>query len=165
MATHTKEEKKKRGTTDTKEQKRREVVAGVIAGKDKRTIAKDAGTSLRHVQRLVAEPATQLLVTSLFAPHHRKLRNMATRAIEVVQQGLKATSYVRVGKDEYRVRVDTLGRLRAVERFCDLIALAQGKLRDDGPPDTEIGRSYTWEEFTLLQARRVTSAAADNDNP
>ena len=146
-------------TKASKEHKRRQVAVGLIAGKDTKKIAKETGSSLRNVQRLASEPQTQLLVTALFSRHHRALRSMTERAIRVVNEGLRSTTYVKVDKDRYKVRVDTFGRLRAVERFCDLAELAQGKLRDDGPRDTEIGRSYTWEEFILLQ-RRVTSVAA-----
>jgi hypothetical protein len=145
------------------EKKRRIVAAGIAAGHPTNRIAQDAKTSQRNVQLIAKEPATQFLITESFAPLHKKLRAMTARAVQVVEQGFSAMRYVKAGKDDYRLRGDAIARLRAVERFGDLLEFAQGKPAEE--TTGEIGRSYTFEEFTLLRARRVTSAEADPANP
>lgn len=138
------------------EKKRAVVVAGILNGNTSDEIAAAAGCARRTVNKIISEPETQLLVTGLFAPYHKKLRAMAKRVVQVVEQGLSAKHFVKTGKDEYRLHADTFGRLRAVERYGELVQLAQGKAPGEDPHAGEIGRSYTWEEFTLLQARRAT---------
>jgi hypothetical protein len=58
----------KRNPTAQKALKRRIVASGVLSGKSTGEIARVANTSQRNVQRIAAEPETQLLVTEAFRP-------------------------------------------------------------------------------------------------
>jgi hypothetical protein len=164
MKAPTKKPKKAAPKKRPRERKREVIAAGLIAGKKMTAIAAAAGTQERNAYRIAAQPETQLLITKMFDPHRQRLRNMVVRAIRVVQEGFEAKHYVRTGKERWSLRIDHFARLRAVERFGDLLQLAQGKPPDASIPDAEIGRSYTWEEFILLQARRVVTSAATTAN-
>jgi hypothetical protein len=132
------------GTTAGKERKRRTVAGGVIAGQDTAAIAAAAGCQTRYVQRLANEPETQFLITELLQPHRAKLQRMAARAVYAVNTALLAK---RTDKQDHIVR------LRAVERYGDLIALAQGKPQEK----TGEGAQVTWEQFTLMYEKRTVT--------
>jgi len=146
-----------------KEAKRRVVVKGVVTGKSTPRIARAAGTTPRNVQRIAAEPLTQFLITEAFRPQQKKLLAMAARAVQVVQQGFSARRYVKAGKDDYRLRGDAIARLKAVERYADLMEMAQGGKPETKTPGAGGTPSYTWEEFTLLyQSRRIQTDGQDD---
>lgn len=135
------------GTRAGKETKRRTVAAGVLAGQPPAAIAAVAGCQPRYVQRLTNEPATQFLITEALQPHRSKLAKMAGRAVYAVNLAMLAK---RTDKQDHIVR------LRAVERFGELLALAQG-----GKPAAlvvEDGLQVTWEQFTLMYEKRTTHA-------
>ena len=48
---------------------------------------------------------------------------------------------------------DHTSRLKAVERYGDVLALAQGKLVEK-PVDEGCPQQFTWEEFSAMYARR-----------
>ena len=136
-----------RNTKAEKEAKRRIVARGVVAGKKTRAIAREAGCKERHVERLAAEPATQLIVTELMRPHHKKLATLAKKAVAAVERGLDAKT--RRGTPIHEIQ------LRAVGRFADLAHLAQG---DQVASSDEAGL-VTWEQFLVLYRSRTVSAA------
>jgi len=129
-----------------KEKKRRTVAKAAIAGKGTKVVAKEAGCSVRHVQRLQAEPETQFLITEALAPQRDELRKLATQVISAIGGALKATK---------TDKADHAARLRAVARYNDVVELAQGKVseaNEQGP------MKVTWEEFCLMyKARKVTT--------
>jgi hypothetical protein len=134
-----------------KERKRRTVATGIVAGETTAAIAKKAGCSARNVQRLAAEPATQFIITEALRPHRAKLEKLAQRAILAIERALIAHK---------TDTADHVVRMRAVERYGDLLTMAQGKPPE--PKTTEVDGipQLTWEEFTLLyQSRRVTASA------
>ena len=131
------------GTRAGKESKRRTVAGGVIAGKDTAEIAKVAGCKPRHVQRLASEPATQFLITEMMGPHRERLAKMAKTAVNAVEKALIAR---KTDKSDHIVR------LRAVERYGELLALAQGGKPAEASGD---GTQVTWEQFTLMYERRT----------
>jgi hypothetical protein len=130
-----------RGSKATKEAKRRVVAKGVVAGKCTKEIARAAGCKARHVERLAAEPKTQLLITDLLRPYHARLEMLAKKAIHAVDVALAA---------KYKGQPDHMARLRAVGRYAELLELAQGtKVTDAG----ERGL-VTWEQFVVLYRGR-----------
>jgi hypothetical protein len=56
--------------------------------------------------------------------------------------------------------VDHLARLRAVERYCELLELAQGKEQETG---NDANRQVTWEELTEMYEPRRERAHAEED--
>ncbi len=136
-----------KATKAEKEQKRRKVATGAVAGKTTRVVARDAGCTPRHAQRLANEPATQFLITEALAPHRAKLSRLAEKAIRCVESGLRAVK---------TTNVDHFTRLRAVERYADLLGLAQGKKTEDLDANRPL---VTWEEFIVLYRARGTSNA------
>ena len=131
------------GTRAGKESKRRTVAGGVIAGKGTQAIATAAGCQPRYVQRLANEPATQFLITEMMAPHRERLAKMAKTAVNAVEKALIAR---KTDKSDHVVR------MRAVERYGDLLALAQGGKPAEASGE---GMQVTWEQFTVMyQARR-----------
>lgn len=136
-----------RSTKAEKETKRRKVASGAVAGKRTNAIARDAGCTPRHAQRLANEPATQFLITEALRPHRARLEKLATRVVAVVASGLNA----KVGR-----KIDHFTRLRAVERYADLLGLAQGKKTEE--QDTS-GPMVTWEAFLIMRAKGISNAS------
>jgi hypothetical protein len=137
---------KGKGSKAAKEAKREIVAAGIVAGKSATEIAQAADCNPRHVQRVAAEPETQFLVTELLRPHRQELADLATDVIRAVQGGLNALV---TDPEDHTVR------LRAVQRYRDLVNLAQGA---EPPPATD--RSLvTWEEYVVLYNRRTERPA------
>jgi hypothetical protein len=132
------------GTKAQKAIKRRAVVKAALAGKPAAAVAKAAGCSKRHVQRLEREPETQFLIEQALRPHQKLLTTMAGKAIRAVERALTARK---------TDSADRIVQLRAVERFGELMALAQGK---DRPEQHERGM-VTWEEFLVLYKARKES--------
>ena len=130
-----------KNSKQTKEAKRRIVAKGKVTGASTRTIARAAGTSERHVQRIAAEPETQFLITKALAPHREELESLAGKAIQAVDKSLVALK----GDEE-----DHIIRLRGVERYKDLLDLAQGKIAEQ---QVEERPMVTWEEFLVLYRR------------
>jgi hypothetical protein len=134
------------GTRAGKERKRRTVAVGVIAGQDTAEIAAAAGCQPRYVQRLANDPETQFLITEALAPHREKLQRMAARAVYSVNMALLA---------KRTDKADHMARLRAVERYGELLGLAQGGKPQDAAAD---GAMVTWEQFTLMYEKRTVTA-------
>jgi hypothetical protein len=133
------------GTRAGKESKRRTVAGGVIAGQDTAAIAAEAGCQPRYVQRLANEPETRFLITEMMEPHRAKLQRMAARAVYSVNMALLAKK---------TDKADHMARLRAVERYSELLGLAQGVAPEVEPGD---GAMVTWERFTQMYERRVVT--------
>jgi len=140
------------GTRAGKESKRRTVAGGVIAGKGTQAIAAAAGCQPRYVQRLASEPETQVLITAMLAPQRERLAKMAQKAVNAVEKALIAR------KTDLS---DHIVRLRAVERYGELLALAQGKPREAAGDGVQV----TWEQFTLMYERRTTQLAGESACP
>jgi len=142
-----------RSTKAEKETKRRKVATGAVAGKPTRAIAREAGCTPRHAQRLASEPATQFLITEALRPHRARLTKLAGQALAVVASGLRAKK---------KTPIDHFTRLRSVERLGDLLELAQGKKTED----LEAARpQWTWEEFVVLYRAGGTSNASHTSEP
>lgn len=134
-----------KATKGQKEAKRRTVAKGVLAGKPRKTIAREAGCSPRHVERLAREPETQFLITEALRPHRERLNKLAEKAIAAISVALGAKTS---DKQNHFIR------LRAVERWGDLLEMAQGKPAEK----TESGAGLvTWEEFVVLYRQRKES--------
>jgi transposase-like protein len=128
----------KRKTTFKKTLKRRIVASGIVSGQSTKAIARDANTSQRTVQRIAAESETQLLITEAFRPHNAKLYGLAVKVVNAIEKGLGA---MKTDKQDHQTR------LKAVERYGDVIALAQGKVVEK---PVEAKTTFTWEEFTEI---------------
>jgi hypothetical protein len=124
----------------------------VIAGKGTQAIAAAAGCQPRYVQRLASEPETQVLITAMLAPQRERLAKMAQKAVNAVEKALIAR------KTDLS---DHIVRLRAVERYGELLALAQGKPREAAGDGVQV----TWEQFTLMYERRTTQLAGESACP
>ena len=125
-----------------KEKKRRVVAKGVVAGRPTAKIAAEAGCTVRNVQRIASEPATQFLITEALQPHREELEQLAGDVIKAIGGGLRAL------KDDPE---DHVVRLRAIERYGDMLQLAQGKPKEEseqGPVQ------ITWEEFVVLYRKQ-----------
>jgi hypothetical protein len=132
-----------RGSKAAKEAKRRTVAKGIVAGKSTAQIAKDAACNTRHVERLAAEPETQLLITDLMKPHRAKLECLVEKAIAAVDSALVA---------KRTDKADHMARLRAVGRTRDLVTMAAGKPHEE----TDAGGGLvTWEEFVVLYRKKT----------
>ena len=105
-------------------------------------IAAAAHVKPRAAYRLAAEPETQFLIRELMRPHHAKLKRMTQKAITAVNSAL-------VAKEGRKACHET--RLHAVDRYCDLMHLAEGQK----PPDAEDIGLVTWEQFVVLYQRRT----------
>jgi len=106
------------GSRAQKEQKRRVVAVAKVARQGTKATARQLGCSERHVRRLAAEPETQFLITEILRPFRAKLTQLAATAIKVVKEAFSAMK---------TDKADHFTRLRAVERYCDLLKMAQGK--------------------------------------
>jgi hypothetical protein len=104
------------------------------------------------VQRLASEPETQVLITAMLAPQRERLAKMAQKAVNAVEKALIAR------KTDLS---DHIVRLRAVERYGELLALAQGKPREAAGDGVQV----TWEQFTLMYERRTTQLAGESACP
>ena len=122
-----------------KERKRRAVACPVLAGERTRITARWLGCSKRHVRRLAAELETPLLITEILRPYHATLNELMPRVITVVREALNAQK-----TDE----ADHFTRLRAVERYCELLELAQGKLPDTTNPKRDTLPQNSNDSFT-----------------
>jgi hypothetical protein len=132
------------GSRAEKEYKRRAVVLAKLAGQGTRATARQIGCSERYVRRLAAETETRFLITEILRPYHATLNQLVARVIKVIEDALGAMK-----TDD----ADHLTRLRAVERCCELLEMAQGKLPEEG--NDNASREMTWEEFAqLYQARQ-----------
>ena len=134
----------KRAKTE-KEKKRRTVAKAAIAGKGNKIIAKEAGCSTRQVQRIKAEPETQFLITEALAPHREQLRKLAGEVIRAIAGGLKAS---KEDAEDHKMR------LLAVQRYGDLVELAQGKVTET---EERGAVQFTWEEFRAMYEKRTTT--------
>jgi hypothetical protein len=133
MATSTKSEQAKR---------RRTIAKGAVAGKPLKAIAREAQCSKRQVQRVEAEPETQFLISEALRPHRQRLTKLAGKVISAVERGLLARK---------TDKADRIVQLRAVERYADLVGLAQGKAAAPEGGDRSL---VTWEEFVILYRSR-----------
>ena len=106
------------GTKSEKAARRRKVAGALVAGKPLGAAAQAAGCSKRHVQRLEREPETQFLIAEALRPHQKLLSKMAGKAIKAVERAFTARK---------TDGADRIVQLRAVERYGELMALAQGK--------------------------------------
>lgn len=135
------------GTKAEKAAKRRTVAKGIVAGKSTRAIARDARCSERHVTRLAAEAQTQFLITEMMRPHRARLTKLAEKAIKAIEGALGA---------KVSDRADHKARLWGVDRYKDMVELAQGGAQQ---APTEDGLRCTWEEFVVLYRSRKGPAA------
>src|ERR1039457_4394156 len=139
------------GSRAEKEQKRHAVAFARLAGQGTRATARQIGCSERYVRRLAEEPETQFLITEVLRPHIAKLLQLMPKALAVIEEGMSAMK-----KD----RVNHLTRLRAVERFCKLLEMAQGQEQKKGKPTA--GR-MTWEEFVEMYEARQEGTRGEED--
>jgi hypothetical protein len=136
-----------------KQAKRRAVAKGALAGKPLAAIAKAAGCSKRHVQRLEREPETQFLIVEALRPHRAVLTKMAGKALRVIERAFMARK---------TDGADRIVQLRAVERYHEMMDLAQGTAK---PPDQEDRGQVTWEEFVVMyRARKETHESNPPDS-
>jgi hypothetical protein len=138
-----------KGSKVEKAAKRRVVAAGAIAGKTTKAVAKKAGCSTRHVQRLAAEAETQDLIAEAMRPCRDQLRLMAKRAVNAVERAMKA---------QKKTKADHFTQLRAVERYGDLLELAAGDGKQDSLKSGKGRRLVTWEEFLIIGRGRTETA-------
>ena len=142
------------GTKAEKAAKRRTVAKGIVAGKSTKRIAKEARCSQRHVTRLAAEKPTQFLIAEMMRPHRAKLEKLATKAIGAIEKAMTA----KVGDV-----ADHKARLWGVDRYREMLDLAQGKAQAQAP---DTGPQFTWEEFVVLyRSRKETHGAATESAP
>ena len=123
------------------------VAGGVVSGQSTKAIARDANTSQRNVQRVMAEPETQLLITEAFRPQQQKFLDMAERAVQVVPQGFGATilhEIVTTGK-----HVTDKERLAFTGAALD--AGARLDLRDEVLKSTPLGWACRWGREELVR--------------
>lgn len=132
-----------RGSEAEKEKKRRAVAKGVVEGKPLSKIAREAGCHKRYAQKLSKEPETRFLIAAMLVPHREKLAKLGLKAILVVNRALGA---------QRTDKADHIVRLRAVERYRDLLELAQGT--KDPEADERLGL-VTWPQFTALYMQRT----------
>lgn len=137
-----------RGTKAQKEAKRRIVAKGVVAGQPLSKIAREAKTSKRHVERLAAEEATQIIITELFKPHRDRLVKIVDKSITAVEQGLTA----KIGSK----KPDHVVRLRAVGRARQVLEMAEGT-RSDGEDSPAKKFNGTMEELLVLYRKTITT--------
>ena len=131
------------GSRAEKDYKRRVIVEAKLLGMGTRATARHIGCSERHVRRLAAEPQTRFLIAQALRPYHAKLNQLAVKVLTVLEEAMTARK-----TDE----ADHLTRLRAVERYCELLVMAQGELQE---------RQVTWEELTeLYRATKERERAA-----
>ncbi len=90
----------------------------MIAGQRTKITPRNLGCSKRHVWRLGVEPATRLLVSEIFRPYSRRLMEMTPQVNAVVGDALRAMA---------NDKADHLTRLRAVERYCELLEVVEGE--------------------------------------
>src|ERR1035441_9167628 len=139
------------GSRAEKEQKRHAVAFARLAGQGTRDNARPIGCSERYVRRLAAEPETQFLITEALRPHIAKLLQFMPKALAVIEEGMSAMK-----KDQ----VDHLTRLRALERFCKLLEMAQGKEQEKVTPTAG---QMTWEEFGERYEARQERTRGEED--
>ena len=73
------------------------------------------------MQRIAAEPETQFLITEAFRPHQARLVELAGAVVDAVDEALGA---MKTDKQDH------LTRLKAVERYGDVLEFAQGKVQE-----------------------------------
>jgi hypothetical protein len=129
--------------------KRRVVAKGAIAGQPASAIAAEAGCSERHVRRLLAEPETQFLISDVMQPHREVLRLMAKRAVAAVERGMKA---------QKKTKADHFTQLRAVERYGELLELAEGERKPEGRKNEKGRNIVTWTELLEIARKRKEAA-------
>src|ERR1043165_2348703 len=102
--------------------RKRTVAAGKLAGRPASETAKAAGITLRSVRRLQNDPEVKFIITEALKPQQERLRHLGALVVGAIEGALHATK-----EDE----ADHVARLRAVERYADVIALAQGKVVEE----------------------------------
>jgi len=132
-----------KGTKASKEAKRRVVARGVIAGQTPKQIAAEAQASVRHVERLVSEPETQLIIADMMRPHRRTLEALTVKALDAVDRALDAQ------RDDGNANHEI--QLRAVGRLKTMLELAQGRKEVEAQEPGLV----TWEQFVMLYAKRA----------
>jgi len=123
------------------------VATGILSGQSTKAIACDANTSQRSVQRIAAEPETQFLITEAFRPYRAQLEEMAGMTIDAIEKALGA---MKTDKQDHT------SRLRAVERYGEVLVLAQGKVVEK-PVHAGIP-SLTWDEYVAMYNARTISS-------
>jgi hypothetical protein len=134
-----------------KERKRRTVAEAVLGGAGTKHTARTIGCSERHVRRLASEPETQFLITEALRPYQAKLHKLARKAITAIEEALSAKK-----TDE----ADHVSRLRAVERYGEVLELAQGKLQETKTGDNARPQ-LTWEEYVRMYNARKEKLPGD----
>jgi hypothetical protein len=79
------------------------------------------------------------------------------KALAVIEEAMSAMK--KEGPDHLTMP-DYLTRLRAVERFCKLLEMAQGELPETGD---DASRQWTWEEITELYRSRRERIRGEED--
>jgi hypothetical protein len=87
----------------------------------------------------------------LLRPFRAKLTQLVATAIKVVDSAME--------NDE----ADHFTRLRAVERYFELLEMAQGKVQEKGNDDA--GRLFTWEQFQERYGSRRGTTRDEEDPP
>lgn len=129
---------KGRGSTAAKQRKAEIVARGIVAGKNYSTIAREAGCSPRHVQKLASEQSTKIIISELLAPHRAQLARMIAPALAAIGRAMKAKKTSK--EDHY-------AQLNGVDRLGRYLEMAQGKLAEEAPAGH---KQITWEEFLVL---------------
>jgi len=126
-----------------KERKRQAVVAAKVIGVRTKRAARQIGCSERYVRQLAAEPETRFLIVEVLRPLRPQLIALAPAAIGAIEEALDADK-----TDE----ADHANRLRAVDRYFEILEMAQGNVQAEVAPRREM----TWEELcALYRARRA----------
>jgi hypothetical protein len=133
-----------KGSSAEKEKKRRTVAKGLVSGTPLQGIARAAGCQPRYVQRLAAEPETQLLIAEALRPYHAQLRRAVPKALRAIERGLVAR---RTDLSDHYTQ------LRAVEKLEDYLKMAQGKPTESAVQTEPV----TWEQFTVMYQKRQES--------
>jgi hypothetical protein len=128
------------------------VAAGIVAGKTNGQIAKEAGCSTRHVQRLAGEAETKLIITHLMAPYRRELAKLVPKTIAAVSRALDAKKSSK--QDHY-------AQMQGVAKAQELLGMAQGKLPEEQSSGPQM---ITWDELLVLYRSRRQVSAEQNTN-
>ena len=125
--------------------KKRVVAAGALAGARPIDIARAANCSVRQVNRLQHDPATQFLIAQALVPYHANLRKLAKKALAVVDRSMVA---------QKKTNADFVTQLRAVERFGDLVVMAAGAQASTAAAGKPGRRLVSWEELLAIKKAR-----------
>jgi hypothetical protein len=85
---------------------------------------------------------------------------MAGKAVDAIDAAFGA---LKLDGPDHTLWPDHITRLKAVERYSDVLALAQGKVVEK--PVDEGGLQVPWEEFELIYSRRPVETPTSQHVP